>query len=124
MRDLNFLYRNEAALHDQDCVPAGFEWRLQDAAELSIIAHERISEAGERILVISNFTPVPRDDFRLGVPSQGTYSLLLNTDDGKYAGADYAVLPQAKTEAIASEGLAQSIVLNLPPLSTLFYKLG
>ncbi|OXE21297.1 hypothetical protein CA163_38095, partial [Vibrio parahaemolyticus] len=49
MRDLNHLYRNEAAMHDQDCVPAGFEWRLQDEADASILAHERISKEGERI---------------------------------------------------------------------------
>ncbi|ELY5143864.1 1,4-alpha-glucan branching protein GlgB [Vibrio vulnificus] len=122
-RDLNHLYRNQAALHDQDCIPAGFEWRLQDAAEQSIIAHERISEAGERILVVSNFTPVPRDEFRLGVPNKGRYQLLLNTDDSKYAGSGYEVVVDAKSEAVVSEDLAQSIVLRLPPLSTLFYKL-
>jgi len=122
-RDLNMLYRNEAAMHDQDCHPAGFEWRLQDASEASILAHERISESGERVLVITNFTPVPHEAFRMGVPNKGQYQLLLNTDDKKYHGSEFEVVKLAKTEAVESEGLAQSLSLRIPPLATVFYKL-
>ena len=121
-RDLNKLYANERAMHELDCEPRGFEWRLQDAAEASILAHERLSDNGERILVITNFTPVPHDNFRLGVPLVGEYELLLNTDSAKYHGSDYAVEQLVKTEEIESEGLAQSIALRLPPLATVFYK--
>ncbi|WP_439333832.1 1,4-alpha-glucan branching protein GlgB [Vibrio agarilyticus] len=123
MRDLNHLYRDQTALHDQDCVPAGFEWRLHDCADSSVLAHERISEAGERILVVTNFTPVPRDEFRLGVPNLGDYELLLNTDAKAYGGSDYEVASVLKAEAVESEGLDQSLSLTLPPLSTLYYKL-
>ncbi|SON52286.1 1,4-alpha-glucan branching enzyme [Vibrio tapetis subsp. tapetis] len=122
-RDLNMLYRNEAAMHDQDCAPAGFEWRLQDASEASVLAHERISEAGERVLVISNFTPVPHEAFRMGVPNAGRYELLLNTDAENYNGSGFEVISTAQTEAIESEGLAQSLALKIPPLATVFYKL-
>lgn len=124
MRDLNHLYRNEAAMHDQDCVPAGFEWRLQDEADASILAHERISQEGERILIITNFTPVPHERFRLGVPNVGQYELLLNTDDSKYGGSDFKVLTSVKTEKVESESQPQSLELRLPPLSTVFYKLN
>ncbi|WED24899.1 1,4-alpha-glucan branching protein GlgB [Vibrio sp. JC009] len=123
VRDLNFLYRDEAALHDQDCDPAGFEWRLSDADDASILVHERLSESGERILVLSNFTPVPHEEFRVGVPNKGKYELVMNTDDKKYHGSGYEVIQTAKTENIESEGLEQSLALRIPPLSTVFYKL-
>ncbi|MFC1233514.1 1,4-alpha-glucan branching protein GlgB [Vibrio sp. F74] len=123
-RDLNHLYGGEPAMHDQDCDPKGFEWRLQDADDASILAHERISESGERILVITNFTPVPHEGFRLGVPNKGMYELLLNTDDEKYNGSGFEVLKSVKTDKIESEGLDDSLSLHLPPLSTLFYKLA
>ncbi|MFM2581763.1 1,4-alpha-glucan branching protein GlgB [Vibrio fortis] len=123
-KDLNHLYRNEAAMHDLDFDPQGFEWRLQDSAEASILAHERISESGERVLVVSNFTPVPHEHFRLGVPAQGQYSLLLNTDDAKYNGSGFEVKEVAEIEAVQSEGLDTSIELKLPPLATVFYKLN
>lgn len=121
-KDLNLLYRDEKALYELDSEPKGFEWRLQDAAEASILAHERISEAGERILIISNFTPVPHEAFRLGVPLAGKYELLLNTDDRQYAGSDFGAVQTAVTELVESEAQPQSLALRLPPLSTVFYK--
>ena len=123
-RDLNMLYQQETALHELDCEPSGFEWRLQDDANTSILAHERISEAGERILVVSNFTPVPHSHFYLGVPNAGRYQLLLNTDASKYGGSDFNVLEHIDTTAKESQGLAQSLMMSLPPLATLFYKLS
>ena len=122
IKDLNHLYCNEKALYELDCEPRGFEWRLQDAADASVLAHERLSDHGERILVVTNFTPVPHERFRLGVPLKGDYRLLLNTDDKRYHGSDFGVVSNAKTESIASEGLGQSIEIVLPPLATLFYK--
>ncbi|KII76318.1 1,4-alpha-glucan branching protein GlgB [Vibrio renipiscarius] len=123
-RDLNALYREQSALFELDCDPKGFEWRLQDAADASILAHERISEKGERVLVVSNFTPVPHEEFRLGVPLAGDYELLLNTDAKGYDGSDYAVQSILTTEKVESEGQAQSLLISVPPLSTLFYKLS
>ncbi|MGX9416433.1 1,4-alpha-glucan branching protein GlgB [Vibrio sp. WJH972] len=122
-RDLNHLYCSEKALYECDNEPKGFEWRLSDAAEISILAHERMSEDGERILVITNFTPVPHDAFRLGVVSKNSYSLLLNTDNEKYAGSGFEVNGTLKPDSIESEGLPQSVMIKLPPLSTLYYKL-
>ncbi|MGL6261948.1 1,4-alpha-glucan branching protein GlgB [Vibrio sp. WXL210] len=121
-RDLNNLYRGEKALHELDSEPRGFEWRLQDDADASVIAHERMSEDGERILVVTNFTPVPHDSFRLGVPFEGSYELLLNTDDTKYDGSGVEVREVATVEPVESQGLDNSIELTLPPLATMFYK--
>ncbi|SHO54562.1 1,4-alpha-glucan branching protein GlgB [Vibrio quintilis] len=122
-RDLNRLYTSEKALYELDSKPEGFEWRLSDASDISILAHERISLSGERILVISNFTPVSRDDFRLGVPFAGPYQLLLNTDDERYGGSGFPVEKMIKTEKVESESLPDSLTLCIPPLSTVFYKL-
>ncbi|WP_070968943.1 1,4-alpha-glucan branching protein GlgB [Vibrio sonorensis] len=122
-RDLNTLYRDEKALHELDCEPRGFEWRLQDAADASILAHERLSDSGERILVVTNFTPVPHERFRLGVPLAGEYQLKLNTDDALYSGSNFPVKESIMSEELQSEGLNQSIEIALPPLATLFYKL-
>ena len=66
--DLNQLYQTEVALYQLDCDPAGFEWRLQNNKAESVLAHERISESGERILVSSNFTPKPKEKIPPGWP--------------------------------------------------------
>lgn len=123
-RDLNTVYQQQKALFELDSEPRGFEWRLQDAADASILAHERISETGERVLIITNFTPVPHEEFQLGMPIDGEYQLLLNTDDEKYGGSGFDVLSSAKTEELESEGLPQSLLLRVPPLATIFYKLN
>ncbi|MGF1729195.1 1,4-alpha-glucan branching protein GlgB [Photobacterium kasasachensis] len=120
VRDLNKLYTSTPALFEQDCSPQGFEWRVQDDADQSILAHERIALNGDKVLVVTNFTPVPRQGYTFGVPEAGEYTLVLNTDDEKYWGSQAAVTQVAKTTKEASHGLANSIKLDLPPLSTVF----
>ncbi|MCA2016589.1 1,4-alpha-glucan branching protein GlgB [Vibrio tritonius] len=122
MHDLNHIYRNEPALYQLDNEPRGFEWRLSDAANASVLAHERMGENGERILIVTNFTPVPHERFRLGMPNAGNYQLILNTDDRRYDGSDFMVRSQLQTEKTESEGLPDSLLLRLPPLATLYYK--
>ena len=70
-----------------------------------------------------SFTPVPHDQFRLGVPLVGEYELLLNTDDQRYNGSGYEVKQSMVTEEVESESQPQSLYLSLPPLATVFYKL-
>ena len=122
VKDLNALYTSEPAMHEQDCDPAGFEWRVQDDAGNSILAHERIALNGDKVLVVSNFTPVPRQGYTLGVPVAGEYELLLNTDDNKYWGSGADVKELIETTPVESHGLEQSISLDLPPLSTVFMR--
>lgn len=122
VRDLNHLYQDLPQLHQLDCDPAGFEWRMQDDAERSILAHERFDEQGNKVLVVTNFTPVPRENYRLGVPQAGEYELVLNTDSPQYWGSDYAISNLLPTEEIGAQGLEQSINLTLPPLATVFYR--
>ena len=122
VKDLNGLYTSEPAMYEQDCDPAGFEWRVQDDADNSILAHERIALNGDKVLVVSNFTPVPRQGYTLGVPVEGVYELLLNTDDNKYWGSGADVKDVIETAPVESHGLEQSISLDLPPLSTVFMR--
>ena len=122
VRDLNKLYTSTPALHEQDCSPQGFEWRVQDDAENSVLAHERMALNGDKVLVISNFTPVPRQGYLMGVPEQGEYELMLNTDDSKYWGSQATVAHTLATVDEPSHGLSQSVRIDLPPLSTLFYR--
>ncbi|MBC7004797.1 1,4-alpha-glucan branching protein GlgB [Photobacterium sp. BZF1] len=122
VKDLNALYTSEPAMYEQDCDPAGFEWRVQDDADNSILAHERIALNGDKVLIVSNFTPVPRQGYTLGVPVEGVYELLLNTDDNKYWGSGADVKALIETTPVESHGLEQSISLDLPPLSTVFMR--
>lgn len=112
VKDLNGLYTSEPAMYEQDCDPAGFEWRVQDDADNSILAHERIALNGDKVLVVSNFTPVPRQGYTLGVPVEGVYELLLNTDDNKYWGSGADVKDVVETVPVESHGLEQSISLD------------
>ncbi|MCQ1059116.1 1,4-alpha-glucan branching protein GlgB [Photobacterium sp. ZSDE20] len=122
VKDLNALYTSEPAMYEQDCDPAGFEWRVQDDAGNSILAHERFALNGDKVLIVSNFTPVPREGYLLGVPAAGEYELLLNTDDEKYWGGNSPVKASIVTQQVASHGLEQSIAIDLPPLATVFYR--
>ena len=78
--DLNRLYREVPALHDQDDAPQGFQWLIGDDAINSVYAWLRWSKDGEPVLVVANFTPVPRQAYRVGVPSAGRWTELLNSD--------------------------------------------
>lgn len=121
-RDLNHLYKSEDALHSLDCEPKGYEWRLQDDADHSILAHERIGDSGERVLVVTNFTPVPYTGFDLGVPNAGRYELILNTDASVYNGSNFDTKSDIITREKESQSLPQSLQLDIPPLATLYYK--
>ncbi len=123
VRDLNNLYQKYPALHQLDCDPAGFEWLSNDDAEQSSLAWLRKAANGELVLVISNFTPVPRNDYRVGIPdgSPMAWHEVLNTDSRHYGGSDLGNGAEfLQVEDIPAHGHQRSIRLTLPPLSTLF----
>jgi 1,4-alpha-glucan branching enzyme len=120
--DLNRLYRSEKALHDQDCQPQGFQWVIGDDATNSVYAYLRWSKEGEPVLVVANLTPVPRYDYRIGVPFSGNWAELLNSDASDYAGSGMGNGGGVGTEEIKSHGQPVSLLLNLPPLSVLILK--
>ena len=120
--DLNRLYRDEPALHDQDDVPQGFQWLIGDDAINSVYAWLRWSKAGKPVLVVANFTPVPREAYRVGVPFAGQWDEVLNSDSAIYAGSNYGNGGGALAEDVPSHGQAMSLALNLPPLAVLILR--
>ena len=120
--DLNRLYREEPALHEQDDVPQGFQWLIGDDAINSVYAWLRWSKDGKPVLVVANFTPVPREAYRIGVPFAGRWAELMNSDSATYAGSNYGNSGGAFTEEAPSHGQALSLVLNLPPLAVLMLR--
>ena len=121
-QDLNKLYVNEPAMHQLDHDPQGFEWLDHSDASQSVLAFCRRSSKGEEIIVISNFTPIPRDNYRIGVNHLGQYDMIFNSDSEFYWGSNYSSGASFVADPISSHGRSQSIELNLPPLSTVYIK--
>ncbi|WP_102960181.1 1,4-alpha-glucan branching protein GlgB [Mangrovicella endophytica] len=119
VRDLNQLYREIPALHQLDCDPAGFEWVDTSDVEQSVISFLRKDREGRHVLVVSNFTPVPRHDYRIGVPQAGRYVERLNTDAGIYGGSNVGNMGSVDTEEVGAHGRSHSVLLTLPPLGTI-----
>jgi 1,4-alpha-glucan branching enzyme len=120
--ELNRLYRTYTALHALDCEAAGFEWIAADDAAQSVVAFLRHDGHGGSVLVVCNFTPVPRAGYRIGVAAAGSYLRLMNTDESVYGGSGYPVAQQLDAESLAAHGRAHSLALTLPPLATLIYR--
>ncbi|MCX7989975.1 MAG: alpha amylase C-terminal domain-containing protein [Aquificaceae bacterium] len=122
VKDLNRLYREEPALHELDCEPEGFEWVDFGDWEKSIISYLRKSKRGELLLVVCNFTPVPRKDYRVGVPEGGLWKEVLNTDAEVYGGSNIGNLGGVGAERLPFHGRRYSLNLTLPPLGVLVFK--
>ena len=124
VRDLNRIYREKPALHRLDCKPEGFQWIEENAADESLFAWVRHGDTGTApVLVVVNMTPVERPLRRIGVPLSGGWREILNTDAAAYGGGNRGNLGFAQSEDVASNGQAHSILVTLPPLSTLFFEL-
>jgi 1,4-alpha-glucan branching enzyme len=118
--DLNAAYRDIPALHAKDVEPAGFRWVVMDDAEQSVYAYLRLGREGDRpALVLCNFTPVSRFAYRVGVPVGGFWREVVNTDAGIYGGSNLGNDGGVQAEHRVSHDLPASLVLTLPPLSTL-----
>jgi 1,4-alpha-glucan branching enzyme len=120
--DLNRLYRDERALHDLDCDPRGFEWIDYHDADTSVLAYiRRAEDADDLVVCVFNLTPVPRWDYRVGVPRPGFYREILNSDAEAYGGSNMgnAGGEWATQEDRPRHGRPWSVALLLPPLSAL-----
>ena len=125
VEQLNRSYRDEPALHELDNDPAGFEWvDCNDTAASVISLLRKGKNPEETILVVCNFTPVPRDNYRIGVPYDGFWKELLNSDAAEYAGSGVGNLGGKQAEEKPTHGRPYSISLTLPPLGALFFKRG
>jgi len=125
VRDLNRLLRASPALYRRDFEPEGFEWIEPDDNVHSVFAFTRRGLADDPLLlVVSHFTPLVREGYRLGVPSPGTYRERLNTDSEHYGGSNVGMnFCEAVAESVPAHGHDYSIVLRIPPLSTVFMEL-
>jgi 1,4-alpha-glucan branching enzyme len=122
-RDLNRLYRDDTALHALDFEPAGFQWLDCNDADHSILAFLRRAPDGHCTVVVLNFTPVPRQGYRLGVPAPGFYREILNTDSDHYSGSHMGNGGGLPSEAQPWMDLPHSLVLTLPPLAAVLLKI-
>ncbi len=123
LQDLNHLARREPALYELDCSPDGFEWIDCNDAENSVLAYLRKSRhSGEELLVVCNFTPVPRQNYRVGVPAPGFWRELLNSDAREYGGSGWGNLGGVEAVPVPWHGRAWSVTLTLPPLAVVIFK--
>ncbi|MGK9166424.1 1,4-alpha-glucan branching protein GlgB [Inquilinus limosus] len=121
--DLNRLYRELPALHVHDCEPEGFDWVDASNSADSIFVWLRRGRDGDRpVLAVSNFTPVPRRDYRIGVPFGGRWLERLNTDAAVYGGSGMGNLGSVEAEASPWHGRPHSVRLTLPPLATVLFE--
>ena len=119
VRDLNGLYRAERALHELDADPAGFEWVQHDEAEISVLSFLRRSSDGRVVLVVCNFTPVPRD-LLIGVPVGGFWRVLLSSDALDYGGSGAGTAGGVHAQPVPSHGRPGALTLAAPPLGCVF----
>jgi len=121
--DLNKLYRNEPALYELDFSEKGFQWIDCNDSSQSVLSFIRWSkDRSEHVVCILNFTPVLRENYRIGVPENAEYKEILNTDSEYYAGSNQGNQNSINAEATPWSGLENSISLSLPPLGALFLK--
>jgi 1,4-alpha-glucan branching enzyme len=123
LADLNRLYREEPALHELDGSPDGFEWIDADDALNSVLSFLRKDKDGKGvILVVLNFTPVPRDAYRVGVPCRGFWTEVLNSDAADYHGSGWGSMGGVEASPVPLHGRSWSLTLSLPPLAAVFLK--
>lgn len=123
VQDLNHLYRNEPALHELDFEPAGFEWIDCNDSEGSIVSLIRKGRSiNDLLLIVCNFTPVPRPNYRVGVPRGGYWQEVLNSDAPEYGGSGWGNLGGVEAVPVSFHGRPYSLNLTLPPLGAFFFK--
>lgn len=124
VKDLNNIYKNEPALHKFNCLPDGFEWIDANDSQQSTMSFMRKSDnPDETIVCVFNFTPVVRGNYRVGVPQAGFWKELINTDSSEYAGSGIGNLGGVEASDIPMHGRPYSLLITLPPLAAVFFKL-
>ncbi|MBI5614708.1 MAG: 1,4-alpha-glucan branching protein GlgB [Gammaproteobacteria bacterium] len=118
--DLNQLYRRLPALHELDAEPGGFAWIDCDDASRSVLSFVRTGRDGSQIVAVFNFTPVPRTQYRLGVPGTGRWQAIFNSDSRHYGGTDVGDLV-VEAAPVRQGALPASIVVSLPPLGAVLF---
>ena len=122
MEDLNGLLREHPALHERDCDAGGFEWIDCNDAENSVLSWLRKSRDGRLLLVVANFTPLPRLDYLVGVPLPGHWHERLNSDATLYGGSGVGNHGAVDTVPVSAHGRYHALNLKLPPLGVLMFE--
>jgi 1,4-alpha-glucan branching enzyme len=123
VKELNWFYRREAAMNQVDDDYSGFEWIDFRDSESSIISFLRYSRNRDQFLVFCcNFTPVPRHNYRIGVPSRGHYTEVFNTDSEMFGGSNMGNSGAVWADDTASHGRPASLSVTLPPLAVVVFK--
>ncbi|HLY95567.1 MAG TPA: alpha amylase C-terminal domain-containing protein, partial [Gaiellaceae bacterium] len=121
VRDLNGLYRSTPALWRSDYDPAGFSWLEANDAANNVLAFARVdAEGGAPLVCVLNLSPVPRYEYRVGMPRAGCWRELLNTDSAYYGGSGVGNLGGVEAEALAWDDQPFSAPLTLPPLGAVW----
>jgi 1,4-alpha-glucan branching enzyme len=120
--DLNRFYRSEPSLHELDCQPAGFEWIDCTDSQNSTMSFLRRGKRSQPILAVYNFTPVPRHNYQVGVPTGGHWKELLNGDSKDYGGSGQGNFGGVEAAPIPQHERPYSVSLTLPPLAVIFLK--
>ncbi len=121
LRDVNLAYRSQRALHEVDFDPAGFQWIDMHDSDDSVLTYLRLAADGTPVLVACNFTPVVRENYRVGVPRPGRWREALNSDARAYGGSGVGNLGGADAQPTPWHGREQSLCLTLPPLGFLLF---
>ncbi|WP_114192994.1 1,4-alpha-glucan branching enzyme [Edaphovirga cremea] len=120
VRDLNHCYQQQAPLYELDFERQGFEWLVVNDHENSIYAFLRRDKSGRELIAVSNFTPVPRYGYRIGINQPGRYREILNTDSHFYRGSNLGNQGELFSDAIGSHQREHSLLLTIPPLATIY----
>lgn len=121
--ELNQFYLKNSALWQCDDSWDGFRWIDPDNRDESVLSYRRIDRDGNEIIVLLNFTPIVREEFRIGVPVSGIYCEVFNSDDERFGGSGVVNPGEIRSESVPQNGLEQSLTLRLPPLGATFFKL-
>ena len=125
VEDLNRLYLREPALHERDCDSAGFAWIDCNDAEQSVLSFLRKGrQEKDTVVVVCNFTPVPRHNYQIGVPYGGFWDEILNSDAEGYGGSHQGNMGGVEAVPVAVHGHYHSLTITLPPLGVVFFKQG
>ena len=123
VRDLNRAYRREPALHQFDFEPRGFEWIDCEDRDSSVISFlRRGRDRRDDLIVVCNFTPVPRNDYAIGAPAGGRWSEILNSDAALYGGSGVGNAGGAGATAEPAHGRPYRLTITVPPLACVMFK--
>jgi 1,4-alpha-glucan branching enzyme len=120
VRDLNTLYAAHSALHQRDCEGSGFQWTVGDDRANSVFSFVRYAANAPPVLVACNMTPVPRHNYRIGVPLGGAWCEIFNSDSAHYGGSNVGNAGRVEAAAFGAHGQPHSVELVLPPLATIY----